>query len=132
MAVLQSAKAVLISGRAEMVLSSARNSLALAVPYTMRVISRSMSLTPTSAWRTVSRSIGQSNNSPTAFWRRRIWLTLSSGRSTQARIIRLPMAVLVLSITHSSECFLSPVIMERVSSKLRRALMSRCINRSLS
>ena len=115
-----------------MVLSSARNSLALAVPYTMRVISLSMSLTPTSAWRTVSRSIGQSNNSPTAFWRRRIWLTLSSGRSTQARIIRLPMAVLVLSITHSSECFLSPVIMERVSSKLRRALMSRCINRSLS
>ncbi len=81
-----------------------------------------MSLMSFRASRSSPRMTLSFTSSCTASWRRRISATDSSGRSTQARSIRLPMAVPVLSSTQSRLPFRSPPLIDSVSSRLRRAV----------
>ena len=70
-----------------------------------------------------------SASSPTALSRRRIATADRSGRSTQARSMRPPMGVRVLSSTHSREPFFSPLRRDSVSSRLRRVVQSSSMKR---
>ena len=97
-------------------------SRALAVPVTMRAVTRSRSVTVFSASSSACRGRVLSLSSFTASSRGWISLGLRRGFSIQARSIREPMAVLVLSMTHSRLPRFSLPRRVWVSSRFRRAL----------
>ena len=102
----------------------ATRSRAPAVPYTTREMSRSRSVTSRRQAAISSRAMAFPARSATASRRLLIGTGDRRGRSIQERISRPPMAVLVLSSTHSSEPFFSLARMVSVSSRLRRAVRS--------
>ena len=79
-----------------------------------------------------SRPIASFTRASTAFSRRLMAVTLSRGRSSQLRSSLPPMAVLVLSSTHSRLPRFSLPRMVAVSSRFRRAFKSSSINRPCS
>ena len=102
--------------------ASMRRSLPPALPYTVRLTRRCISLISLIARISSARTTLFCVSSCTAFRRLRMAATDSSGRSTQLRSMRLPIAVPVLSSTQSRLPFFSPVLRDSVSSRLRRAV----------
>ena len=91
-------------------------------------MSRSRSVTSRRAADSSWRVMLFSTKSPTACCRREIWTGDRRGRSSQPRISRPPMAVRVLSSTHSRLPFFSLPRMVAVSSRVCRAVRSSSMN----
>ena len=117
------------SGSARKPRASPSKSRQLTVPVTMRVCTRSKSVTSRSASSSSPRTMTLSVSSSTAPWRRVISTGSSRGFSSQERSIRPPMAVWVLSSTHRSVPRFSLERMVSVSSRFRRASKSSSMNR---
>ena len=94
----------------------------------MRPISRSRSVISRRVRVSSSRPMASPTSSPTAPRRRPMAAGESRGRSIHARISRWPMAVRVLSSTHSRLPFFSLERSVSVSSRLRRAVRSSSMN----
>ena len=103
---------------------SERRSRPPAVPYTARPTSRCMSVISRSTAISSPRATLFEYSSFTAVRRRFIATADNSGLSTHERSMRPPIGVLVLSSTHSSEPFFSPLRRDSVSSRLRRVTQS--------
>ena len=112
------------AGRPALPWLSWTRSRALAAPVTIRAVTRSRSVTVFRASSSSCRGRVASFSSFTASSRRRISLGFRRGFSIQARSIREPMGVLVLSMTQSRLPFLSLLRMVWVSSRFRRAVRS--------
>ena len=117
------------SGSARKPLARPSRSRQLTVPVTIRVMTRSKSVTSRRASSSSPRTMTESTSSSTALWRRVISTGSRRGFSSQDRSIRPPMAVWVLSNTHSRVPFFSLERMVSVSSRFRRASMSSSIKR---
>ena len=104
------------------------NSRPLTEPVTMRVITRSRSVTCFRASCSSPRQMVEFTSSSTAFKRRWIWLGSSKGFSSQLRIRRPPMGVLVLSNTQRRVPFFSLLRRVSVSSRFRLASRSNSMN----
>ena len=92
---------------------------------------RSRSVTSRRARISSSRSMVCSTSACTPSRRRRMAAGEMRGCSIQLRIMREPMAVFVLSSTHRRLPFFSPPRRVSVSSRLRRAVRSSSMKRSL-
>ena len=99
-----------------------------AVPYTTLPIRRSRSVISFRQSTTSSRVMMSSTRSLTACCRRLICTGERRGRSIHPRISRRPMAVRVLSSTHSREPFFSLPRRVSVSSRVCRAFRSSSMN----
>ena len=114
----------LMAGRRAVVAPRAIISFTGGLPYTTRVISRSRSYTPSRAAASSLMRILFRVSSVTAFSRRLIELTESSGCSMEERKSRRPIEVFVLSSTQKSVPRFSRLRIVSVSSRLRRAATS--------
>ncbi len=124
-----SARIAFTWGNARRPRAKASRSRQLTVPVTMRVMTRSRSVTSLRASSSSPRAMGLSTRASTAACRRVISAGSSRGFSSQERSIRPPMAVWVLSSTHSRVPFFSLERMVSVSSRFRRASRSSSIKR---
>ena len=122
----------LIIGKCSIVEERDLSSFAFAVEYAILERSLSISFIPESASLISSLKYSLSKSSATAFCLFVISVMLISGFSSHERSILFPIAVFVLSITQRSECFLSPLIIDFVSSRFLLALKSSAIKSSLS